>query len=159
MAVPKIPQTTATSYKLFVKAADSQMVPLGQVLDIEAAESRDVNPNFVIGNDPPDQADGLIPGVVRNRTLRLRRVRLYAKGLRQAFGRDDQSVVASLTDLNTPVDLVATIKNPNDSKVKTITYKDGFLSDISGAVTMEGDIREIESATFVYLYPEETQFT
>lgn len=158
MSVPKLKQQTVLSYKLFVRAADSQMAPLGQALSIDLSETRDVTPNFVIGNDPPDEADALIPGVVRNRTIRLRRVRLFSKGLRQAFGRDDQSVLSSLTDQSTPVDLVATILDPNTNKTKTITFKDGFLSEISSALTMEGDIREIESATFVYRSSTETDF-
>lgn len=158
MALPKVPQQTVLSYKLFVRAADSQMVPIGQVLNIEPNESRDVIQNFVIGNDPPDQADGLIPGVVRNRTLALRRVRLFSKGLLQAFGRDDQTVVASLTDQNTPVDLVATIKDPNTGKTKTITFQAGFLSEVRSSLTMEGDIREIESANFTYLAKSESEF-
>jgi hypothetical protein len=158
MAIPKLKQQTVLSYKLFVRAADSQMVPLGQVLSISPSERRDVTPNFTIGSDPPDVADALIPGVVRDRTIQLRRVRLFAKGLRQAFGRDDQTVVASLSDQNTPLDLIATVKDPNSSKTKTITFKDGFLSDTSSELTMEGDIREIESATFVYRDISESDF-
>jgi hypothetical protein len=158
MGVPQIPQTTVLSYKLFVRAQDSQMVPLGQVLNIDITERRDVTPNFVIGNDPRDEASNLIPGVVRDRTIRLRRVRLFAAGLRQAFGRDDQTIVASLTDQSTPLDLVATIEDPNTEQTKTITFKDGFLSEVTSALTMEGDIREIESATYVFRSVEETEF-
>lgn len=159
MALPLIPQQTVLSYKLYVRASDSQMILLGQCLQIDVSERRDVTPNFVIGNDPPDEASNLIPGVVRDRNIRLRRVRLYSKGLLQAFGRDDQTVVPSLTDQNTTIDMVATVKNPNDGKVKTITWKDGFLSDVASALTMEGDIREIESATFIYRAVTETAFS
>lgn len=158
MALPQIPQSNVLSYKLFVKASDSQMVALGQVLNIDVSETRDVTPNFVIGNEPPDQADGLIPGVVRNRTIRLRRVRLFSKSLLLAFGRDDQSIVASLSDQNTPIDLVASIKDPSTGKQKTVTFKDGFLSEVTGALSMEGDIREIQSATYNYVSVSETEY-
>lgn len=150
MAVPKLQQVTVLSYKLFVRAADSKMVPLGQALNAVVSESRDVTPNFTIGNDPPDEADALIPGVVRNRTIRLRRVRLFSKGLKQAFGRDDQTVLASLSDQNTPVDLIATVQDPTTLKTKTVTFKDGFISDWSSNLDMQGDIREIEEATYVF---------
>ena len=158
MAIPKVPQVTALSYKLFVKAQDSSMLALGQVTTLSPTESRDVTPNFVIGNDPRDQASNLIPGVVRNRTIRLDRVRLYSKSLKQAFGRDDQSVVASLTDQSTPVTLIAALEDPNNGKHKSISFNDGFISDVSGQLRMEGDIREIESATFVYLSVTETEW-
>ena len=158
MAIPKTPQTTVLSYKLWVRGEDSQMVPLGQVLNIDVSERRDVTPNFVIGNEPRDQATNLIPGVVRDRNIRLRRIRLFAKSLLKAFGRDDQTIVASLTDQSTPLDLVATIQNPNDGKTKTITFKDGFLSEVASALTMEGDIREIQSATYIFTSVEETEF-
>jgi len=158
MGVPQIPQQTVLSYKLFVRAQDSQMVPIGQVQTLDISERREVTPNFVIGNDPRDEASHLIPGVVRDRTIRLNRVRLFAKSLRKAFGRDDQSIVASLTDQSTPIDLVATIENPNDDKTKTITFKDGFLSEVSSALTMEGDIREIETATYVFRSVEESEY-
>lgn len=158
MAIPQIKQLTALSYKLFVHATNSQQVELGQVLSLDITESRDVNPNFVIGNDPPDVADSLIPGVVRTRTINLRRVTLLAKSLRQAFGRDDQSVVSSLSDQDTTIDLVATVQDPATKKIKTITFKDGFLSEVRGAITMEGDIRQIDSATYVYRDVSESEY-
>jgi len=158
MSIPVIPQATVLSYKLFVRAQDSQMVSIGQVLQLDISERRDVTPNFVIGNDPRDEASNLIPGVVRDRTIRLRRVRLFAKSLRQAFGRDDQTIVSSLTDQSTPLDLVATLEDPNTEKTKTISFKDGFLSEVASALNIEGDIREIESATFVFRRIEETEF-
>lgn len=158
MAIPVLKQVTVLSYKLWVKAADSQMVQLGQALSAVVAEQRDVTPNFTIGNDPPDEADALIPGVVRNRTIRLRRVRLFAKGLKQAFGRDDQPVLASLSDQNTPVDLIATIQDPATNKVKTITFKDGFLSDISSNLDMQGDIREMEECTYHFRTTSESAY-
>ena len=158
MGIPSIPQSTVLSYKLYARAKDSQQSPIGQCLQLDINERRDITPNFVIGNDPPDQADGLIPGVVRERTIRLKRVRLFLKSLRQAFGRDDQSIVASLSDQSTPVDLVATIKDPNSLKTKTVTFKDGFLGDLAQTLTMEGDIREIESTTFHFVSIEETEY-
>ena len=95
MAIPQIPQTTVLSYKLFVRAQDSQMVPIGQVQTLDISESRDVTPNFVIGNDPRDEASHLIPGVVRTRQIRLKRVRLFAKSLRKAFGRKHETTAAA----------------------------------------------------------------
>jgi hypothetical protein len=158
MAVPFIPQSTVLSYSLYVKAKDSQMKKIGQVQSISISESRDVTPNFVIGNDPPDQADGLIPGVVKTRTAQLSRVRLYAKSLREVFGRDDQSILASLSDQNTPVDIVAVVKDPNSNKTKTITLKDGFLGSVDSTLDMNGDIREIEKASYTFLYIVETAY-
>lgn len=159
MAIPILKQVTVLSYKLYVKASNSQMVQLGQALSAAVSESRDVTPNFVIGNDPPDEADSLIPGVVRSRTIRLRRVRLFSKSLKQAFGRDDQPVLASLSDQNTPVDLIATVQDPATNKVKTITFKDGFLSDYGTNLDMQGDIREIEECTYNFRTATESPFS
>jgi hypothetical protein len=158
MAVPILRQTTVLSYHLYTTAANSKTVLLGQVLNATINESRDVTPNFTIGSDPADEADALIPGVVRTRTIRLRRVRLFAKGLKQAFGRDDQTVVASLGDQNTPIDLVATILDPNTNKTKTLTFKDGFLSDYTSNLDLQGDIREIEECTYTYRAVRESQY-
>lgn len=158
MAIPKLSQVTVLSYKLFVRATNSQMVPLGQALGAVISESRDMTYNFTIGNDPPDDPDALIPGVVRNKTIRLRRVRLFSKGLKQAFGRDDQTVLASLSDQNTPVDLVATVQDPNTLKIKTITFKDGFLADYTSNLNMEGDIREIEETTYHFRTASESAY-
>lgn len=158
MAIPVLKQVTVLSYKLYVKAANSQMVLLGQALNATVNESRDITPNFVIGNDPPDEADSLIPGVIRNRTIRLRRVRLFSKSLKEAFGRDDQKVLASLSDQNTPVDLIATIQDPATNKVKTITFKDGFLGEYTSNLDMQGDIREIEETTYTFRTATESQY-
>ena len=158
MSVPLIPQITVLSYKLYIKAANSQMVQIGQVQNLTVAERRDVTPNFVIGNDPPDQASNLIPGVVKTRTATLSRVRLYSQSLKEVFGTDSQTAISSLTYQSSPVDLVATILNPNTNQTKTITWKDGFLSDVDSKLDMNGDIREIESCTFVYLSVVETPF-
>ena len=156
--IPLIPQQTVLSYKLYIQASGSKMRQIGQCQSVSITESREVIPNFVIGNDPPDQADGLIPGVVKTRTAQLSRVRLYNKSLREAFGRDDQLVVASLSDQNTPVDIVATVVNPSNGKTKTVTLKSGFLSNVDSKLDMNGDIREIESCGFTFLYIVETAF-
>lgn len=158
MAIPPTRQQTVLSYKLYVRGTNSQMITLGQVQSLDLSESRDVTFNYVIGNDPPDEADALIPGVVKNRQVRLKRVRLFSKGLLQAFGRDDQSILASLADQNTPIDLVATILDPSNGKTKTITFKDGFLSEIASALNIEGDIREIENATYTFRTRTESAF-
>lgn len=151
MAPPKTKALLVTSYKIFVTATDSQRKEVGQLISLSPSESRDVLDSFVLGSNPPDEPDELIPGVTRSRRLSASFVALYVRELQQALGRDDQDVVASLSENNTPFDIQETVTNPNTNQSKTRTYQGCFIADYSSTRDISrGDIREIQTATIVY---------
>lgn len=151
MASPKTNSQLVTSYKIFVRAENSQRNEIGQLMFINPSESREVTDSFVLGNNPPDEPFELIPGVVRNRTLSVNFVALYQKEFQKAVGRDDQDVVVALSSQNTPFDVEETVTDPTTGKTKTRTYQGCFLSSYSSVRDItRGDIREIQSATIVY---------
>ncbi len=159
MASPKTQSLLVTSYKIFVTAADSQKREIGQLQSINPSESRDVTDSFVLGNNPPDEPFELIPGVVRSRRLAVTYVSLYTKELQKALGRDDQDVVTTLSENNTPFDIVETVTNPNTSQSKTRIYQGCFIQDYSATRDIgRGDIREIQTATIVYKRVTSTDF-
>lgn len=151
MAVPKTSQQLATSYKIFVTAADSTRREIGMLGNLDPSERRTVTPTFVLGNNPPDEPFELVPDVVRDKTLRAERFALYTKRAMQALGRDDQSIVGALSDQNTPFDISEEITDPNTGKTKTRTYTGCWLSDWAATRNLaRGDIRELESVTIMY---------
>lgn len=151
MASPKTQAQLVTSYKIFVRAENSQRHEIGQLMSINPSESRDITDSFVLGNNPPDEPFELIPGVVRSRRLEANYVALYQKEFQQAVARDDQDVVAALSQQNTPFDLEESITDPNTGKTKTRTYQQCFIQDYSSVRDItRGDIRELQRATIVY---------
>lgn len=151
MATPQTNALLVTSYKIFVTAADSQRHEIGQLQSLNPTEARDVTDSFVIGSNPPDEPQELIPGVVRTRRLAATYVALYTKELQKALARDDQEVVTALSENNTPFDIIETITDPNTGKSKTRIYQGCYISDYSSTRDIaRGDIREIQTATIVY---------
>lgn len=159
MAIARSAAELVVSYKLFVAAQNSQKHVMGQITSIERSERRTVTDSFVIGNDPPDQPFELIPGVSTDRTLRLNNVSLYVKDFKKTIGRDDQAIVSSLADQNTPFDIHEVVTDPNTGKSKTRVYSGCFLSDVGATKDIaRGDIRVIETATAVFKTVTETGY-
>lgn len=148
-----------TSYKIYVTAQDSQKHEMGQIQSINPSQTREVTDSFVLGNDPPDVPKELIPGVSKNRRLQVSNIALYARDFNKTIARDDQDIVSSLSDQNTPFDVHEVITNPNDGTSKTRIYQGCYLSDISKVTDItRGDIRIIESATIAFKTVTETKF-
>lgn len=159
MAVPKTSTKLVTSYKVFVTAEDSTRREIGMLGNIDPSERRTVTPTFVIGNEPADEPFELVPDVVRDKTLRVERFALYTKSAMEALGRDDQSIVATLSDQNTPFSISEEITNPATGQTKTRTYDGCWISDYSSVRNLaRGDIREMESVTIAYTKVVETQY-
>jgi len=151
VASPKTKAQLVTSYKIFVRADDSQRQEIGQLISLNPSEGRDITDSFVLGNTPPDEPFELIPGVVRNRRLEANYVALYQKEFQQAVARDDQDVVVALSSQNTPFDIEESVTDPNTGQTKTKTYQECFIQDYSSVRDISrGDIREIQRATIVY---------
>lgn len=159
MAQPKTNALLVTSYKIFVTAENSQRHEIGQIQSINPSESRDVTDSFVLGSNPPDEPQELIPGVVRTRRLNVTYIAIYTKEFQKAVGRDDQDVVTGLSEQNTPFDIQETVTDPNTNKSKTRIYQGCFIADYSSTRDIaRGDIREIQNATVVYKRVSSTQF-
>lgn len=159
MAIPLTQSAVVTSIKLFVTAANSQRHEIGQLTHLNPHETRTITDSFVIGNNPPDVPFELIPGVVTTRSLDARYVSLYVLPAQQAFARDDQNVVASLSDQNTPFDIQVTLQNPNTGQTKTLTYQGCYISDYNATRDIAGgDIRILENVTIIYRTTSSTTF-
>lgn len=159
MAIPRTKSKLVTSYKLFVTAQDSTRREIGMVTTASPSERRTITPTFVIGNNPPDEPFELVPDVVRDKTLRVSRLALYTKTAMEALGRDNQSIVAALSDQNTPFDIAETVTDPNTSKTQTRTYQGCWISDYGSERNMaQGDIRELETVTIMYTRSSQTSY-
>lgn len=151
MAIPKTNTALTTSLKVFITAEDSQRHEIGTLLNINPSERREITPNFTIGADVPDEATELIPGVVRDRRITADVVVLYDVPGLKPFGRDDQSIVASLADQNTPFVIQEQISNPRTGKVKTIEYVDCYIENFDETRDLQRpDIRILAKVTIRY---------
>ena len=160
MATPVTQTALVTSITIHSTAAGSQRNIIGQINKLTPHETRTITDSFVIGNSPPDIPFELIPGVVQGRTLTATFVSLYITNALQAFGRDNQNgLLASLADQNSPVDIEVSLLNPNTGQTKTTTYQGCYMSDYSPNYDItSADIRILESVVFVYRTVSTTQF-
>ena len=138
-----------TSYKLYAKGLDGEQHEIGTAVNFNPSERRDMTYNFVIGNEPADEARDLIPGPVRDATLSVDFVALYKEGVIKAFGRDaGVGLLRSIRDQNKPFDVVETVTDPDTSNVRTTTYKSCYISDYRATRDIgRGDIRVVETVT------------
>lgn len=160
-----------TSYKLFAVGADGVEREFGMATSIDPSERREVTPNFVIGNNPPDEPQELVPQVVRSKTLRIERIALYDLGSLQALINPTkqqisgtagftkaEAVIATLSDQRTPLKIVERVTNPA-GQVKTRTYVGCIISEFSSTRNIgRGDIRVVDTMTVEYRKVTETAF-
>jgi len=159
MAAPKTKSALVTSYKILVTAEGSKQAQIGQATTFNTSERREISENFVIGAAVPDEPDELIPNPARGKSITMDLIVYYAMPALKIFGRNAQTVVASIIDQNTPVNLQEQITDPNTLKVKTIEYVDCFMQDKSEEKNIgRSDIRVMARTTFIYRAKTETDW-
>lgn len=163
---------TALGYRLFVVGADGVERELGMAVGADPSERRSVTPNFVIGNNPPDEPQEIVPQVVSEKTLRFERIALFDLTVLQAFVNPGKAtvtdsngrtvadpVIATLAGQTVPLKIIERITDPNTSKTKTRTYEGCIVTDWSSTRNMgRGDIREMENVSITYLRVTETAY-
>jgi hypothetical protein len=153
-----------TSYVIKVINRAGQLVDVGTIQNINPSETRETTPSFEIGTTQGQKIGEpfeIIPGLVRDKTLEVSRLRLYKANIFEAFGAPVGS--GTLYQQDRPLEVHEVRKEPvfnqdgtpnydADPVEKTLRiYKDvwfqryGSVRDIA-----RGDIREMESATLVY---------
>jgi hypothetical protein len=154
----------ATSYIIRVKNSAGALVDVGAIQTINPSESRDVTASFEIGTTLGKRIGEpfeMVPGLVREKSLTVKRIRLYRANLMEALGA--KVGTQTLFEMDTPFEIHESVSTPqfNQDGTPNISapatevvqkiYKDAWISrydstrDVSG-----GDIREIENATIVY---------
>jgi len=156
--------TLATSY--VIKCIDkdtNQLIDIGTIQSINPDENRETTPSFEIGATQGQKVGEpfeIVPGLVRDKTLTVVRLRLYRANIFKAFGAGS---IGTLYEQDQPLEIHEVRKEPQfnadgsvniaaEAEERTIRiYKDvwfqryGSVRDIG-----RGDIREIETATLVY---------
>ena len=138
-----------TSYIIQAKGKDGTIHIIGNAVTFSPTERRDMTYNFVIGNNPPDEARDIIPGVVREASITVDYVALYKEGVIKAFGQDSgYDVLISIRNQTKPFDVVVTVTDPSNSSSQVTTYSGCYISDYRATKDMgRGDIRILETVT------------
>jgi hypothetical protein len=153
-----------TSYIIKVVNAAGTLVDIGTIQNINPTENREMTPSFEIGTTQGQKVGEpfeIVPGLVRDKTLEVSRLRLYKSNIFEAFGAG--TGVGTLYQQDRPLEIHEVRKQPvfqsdgtpdyaaDPQEITLKIYKDvwfqryGSVRNIAG-----GDIREIESATLVY---------
>lgn len=153
----------ATSYAIRIVNPQGQLVDVGAIQQINPSETRDVTPSFEVGTtlgkrigDPFE----MVPGLVREKSLDVRRLRLYRQNLMEAFGANVGT--QTLFEMDQPFEIHEIVKTPQFNpdgtpnttaavtEVVQKVYRDCWISRYGSTRDITGDIREIETATIVY---------
>jgi hypothetical protein len=156
---PKGDVALVTSLKIRAKGKGGQMHEIGSAVQINPSESRNVQYNFVIGNEQPDEARDLVPGTINRSTLTVNYVALYKENVIEAFGKaDGDTFLNSLRQQNRPFQVVEEITDVSESKTRTITYDGCYISDYTARrdISSGADIRILEDCTIHYRTIQQT---
>lgn len=141
-----------TSLKLYVTDMTGARTEIGTAVNLNPSERRPVTYNFVIGNNPPDEARDLIPGPVNDSTLSLDFVCLYTKSVIKALGdANGNAFLVSIREQNRPIDIEEVWRNPATGDTRTIRYVGCYFNSYSSRRDISsGDIRVMESVSLTY---------
>jgi len=153
----------ATSYTIKILNDAGALVEVGSIQSINPSETRDITPSFEIGTTLGKKIGEpfeMVPGLVREKTLEVRRLRLYTKNIMEALGA--AVGVGTLFEMDTPFEIHEIVNvpvfnqdgtpNPNaaPTAITQKIYKDAWISRYGSTRDITGDIRETETATIVY---------
>lgn len=153
----------ATSYTIKIIDGAGAQVEVGSIQSINPSESRDITPSFEIGTTLGKKIGEpfeMVPGLVREKTLEVRRLRLYTKNIMEALGA--KVGVGTLFEMDQPFEIHEIVSVPvflptglpDSSAAPTLVtqkiYRDAWISRYGSTRDITGDIREIETATIVY---------
>lgn len=157
MALVKTKTKLVQSYKIKVARVDidgnptGELVEVGQLMNLDTDESRDMITSYVIGNDPdPGDPQEVIPGIVRTRQLTAGYVSLYSKNVIEDLGREVD--ISSLTQQNDPFVIQEIVVDPSGVEpTKIKQYNSCFIQSYRNVKNIAGgDVRIIENVTIVY---------
>jgi hypothetical protein len=153
----------ATSYIIRIVNQAGQLVDVGAIQSINPSETRDVTPSFEIGQSLGKRIGEpfeMVPGLVREKSLEVRRLRLYRANLMEALGANTGT--QTLFEMDKPFEIHEIVTTPqfNQDGTPNVSapaveavqkvYKDAWISRYGSTRDVTGDIREIETATVVY---------
>jgi len=154
----------ATSYVIRVVNQAGQLVDVGAIQEINPSETRTVTPSFEVGTTLGKRVGEpfeMVPGLVTEKRLEVRRLRLYRSNLMEALGA--ATGTQTLFEMDTPFEIHEVVStpqfnqdgtpNPSAPAVEVVQkiYKDAWIQTYGSTRNVAGgDIRELETATVVY---------
>jgi hypothetical protein len=153
----------ATSYIIRIVNQAGQLVDVGGIQSINPSETRDVTPSFEVGTTLGKRIGEpfeMVPGLVRDKSLEVVRLRLYTANLMEALGNQvgsqtlfEQQAAFEIHEIVTTPQFNAD-GTPNvaatPTQVTQKVYRDCWISRYGSVRDVRGDIREVETATVAY---------
>jgi len=153
----------ATSYIIRIVNQAGALVDVGGIQSINPSETKDIHPSWEVGTTLGKRIGEpfeMVPGLVRDKSLEVTRLRLYQTNLMEALGNTvgTQTLFEQQTAFEIHEIVTTPIFNadgtPNTQATPTqITqkiYRDCWISRYGSTRDVRGDIREIETATIAY---------